>query len=243
MTLALFLFYVDTLAAIKQMFATALCLIAVDRFLQGKKFRFVILILLAMTIHPYAVMYFAVPFLMFTPWTRKTWYLLFGFAVFGFAFQFLSERIIFLTTLMGEEYTVEQLDYLGMNPFRVMVRCVPILLSVFVRDRIKYSEQEPEDNLFLNLSMIAGEVSFVALFGTALLIGRISNYFMPFQVLSIPWLIKYMDKRYRWIVVSLSLVLYFAFFIADAYLSGNDTFDNEFSRMTFFEFIEQGIYE
>ena len=239
--LAFVLYYTSTMAAVKQTFATALCLLAVDRLITKKKFLFVILILAASLVHPYALLYLICPLLMFKPWSRKTWYLLVFFGLFGVSFRLLSERIVFFTTLMGEEYTVENLTMHGMNPFRVAVRCVPIIISFFIRDRIKYSQEDYRDDLFVNLTMLSGEFSFVALFGTALLLGRISNYFMPFQILTIPWLIKFFDKKYDWIIKLVAIIFYLAFFITECYISGNDVFDNEFTRMTFFEYLRSII--
>jgi len=234
--------YVDFLAAIKQMFAMSLCLVAVDRLIQGKKIRFILWLLIASTIHPYSLMYLICALFFFKPWSRKTAYMLFGFLIIGFSFRALVSRIVFFTTLIGEDYTVENLTLQGMNPLRVAVLCVPIFLSFLLRDRIKYSNDDRENNLFLNTTMLSGELSFVALFGTAILMGRVSNYFLPFQVLSIPWLFKYLDKKYKWVVTTAAIILYFVFFTYDCYRSGNQVFDVEFSRMTLFDYIDEGIF-
>lgn len=233
--------YNNVLSAIKQTFATALCLVAVDRYLENKKTKFVLWILIAILIHPYAVMYFIVPFLNFKPWTRKTWLLLIGFMLFGFSLQFLAGRIIGLTALIGEEYTVEQLNMSGINPFRVLVSFVPIFISFIYRKRIEESYTSRTDDILLNLTMLNASLTFVGLFGTALLIGRIANYFIYFQALTVPALVKLFNKQYRWIIKIIAFIAYFGFFAYECYHSGNDVFDLEFSRMTFWEYLSQEL--
>ncbi|MGN0262417.1 MAG: EpsG family protein, partial [Eggerthellaceae bacterium] len=77
--------YALVFAAIKQCFAIALCLIATDRYLEGKRGMFVLWILLAMTFHPYSFMYLFVPFLTSNPWTKRT-YIIIGLTLLVGAF-------------------------------------------------------------------------------------------------------------------------------------------------------------
>lgn len=233
--------YTNVISAVKQTLATAFCLIAVDRYFSGKKVKFALWILIAMLFHPYAVMYFIVPFLSFKPWTKKTWFLLISFMLFGVSLQFLAGRIISLTAFIGEEYTVEELNLAGINPFRVLVSCVPIFISFLYRKRIDERFTTGEENTILNLTMLNGALTFVGLFGTALLLGRIANYFIYFQALAIPSLVKYFDKRYRWIIKILAVIAYFGFFAYECYHSGNAVFDIEFSRFTFWEYLSQEL--
>lgn len=81
--------YTFALAAIKQCMAMALCMIATDRAINKKYLTFAALVLVASLFHPYALMYLAVPFLTFRPWSYKTALMVGAFALLGISLQSL----------------------------------------------------------------------------------------------------------------------------------------------------------
>lgn len=228
------------MAAIKQCAAMALSLLAVDRLLCKKRVAFVLWILLAITFHPYALMYLICPLLFFVPWTKKTWYMIGAFGIAGLSLQLLLGRIIDVTTMLGEAYTTESFSGEGVNPFRVAVCFVPLLLSFVLRKKIDFTNCSKEDALFMNLTMLNAEIMFVGLFGTANYFGRLANYFSLFTNVSLPWLMKYIDKKYRFIIYVLAVIGYLGFFWYGNARAGGDlgNFDSQFRRITLWEYLK-----
>lgn len=186
-------------------------------------------VLIAAGIHPYALMYLLVPLMTFRPWSRRT-YLLLGLALLGgFLLRPLIGTLVDITTMMGEEYTVESFTQSGVNVFRVLVCNVPLVLSFLYRKKLFRDSTQAED-LIVNLTMLNGAIMFVGLFGTANYFGRLANYFLIFQSLSLPWMLKKIGGRDGQILKVLLILGYVAYFWYANVI--NIPFDQDFARLT-----------
>lgn len=237
--MAVFLFFTVgmftfSMAAIKQCLAMAICLIAVDRALRGKYLSFALWVLLAAGFHPYALMYFIVPLLMFRPWSLMTVVMLAVFAVIGVIMESLVGTIVDVTDLLGENYDAEAFTGEGVNPFRVAVVAVPILVSFLTRQQIAH-ENNRVQNLMVNLAMLNGEIMFVGLFGTANYFARLANYFLPFQAMAMPWLLSHFEPRSRRLMTWGAVGGYGAFYVfSNAIL---DNFDYHYASVTVWKYL------
>ena len=186
-------------------------------------------VLIAAGIHPYALMYLLVQLMTFRPWSRRT-YLLLGLALLGgFLPRPLIGTLVDITTMMGEEYTVESFTQSGVNVFRVLVCNVPLVLSFLYRKKLFRDSTQAED-LIVNLTMLNGAIMFVGLFGTANYFGRLANYFLIFQSLSLPWMLKKIGGRDGQILKVLLILGYVAYFWYANVI--NIPFDQDFARLT-----------
>ena len=241
LVLSIFLFYTMgcytfTMAAIKQCIAVAFCLVAVDRELNGERKKFFFWILLATTFHPYSLMYLIVPFLFFSPWTNRTFYLLGIFFVAGIALQPLLGTVVSITSMMGEEYDVASFQGEGVNVYRLGVIWAPVLLSALGYKFFRQSTGKTM-NLALNLTMLNAEIMFVALFGTANYFARLANYFLFFQCISLPWIIQTLNERSKRLITLLVIMMYSAYFYyANAI---NQVFDKLFNAITFSAYLKE----
>lgn len=222
-------------AAIKQTAAVAICLLAVHFFLEKKYYRYVLCILLAATIHPYALMFLTAPIFTYKPWTKNTYRFIVLFIAIGLALQPLMGTIISITTMIGEEYTVEEFSGAGVNIFRVLVCNVPFILSFIYRNQL-FADSSREQDLFMNLSMLNGAIMFVGLFGTANYFGRLANYFLIFQIVSLPWMVGKIHGRGRNVIKVVMIICYMAYFYYAHAI--NLPFDNYFRRYTIAEYLE-----
>lgn len=227
--------YFFSLAALKQCFAIALCLVATDRMLRKKWVSFVLLVLLASTFHPYALMYLVTPFLCFGPWSKRTYLMVAIFLMIGLCLQPLIGTIIDITTMLGEEYTVEDFSGAGVNVFRFLVGLVPIVLAYFVRNKIQKSEDRAL-NLSLNLTMLHGVILFVALFGTANYFARLSGYFSIFTAISLPWLLRFFEPKSRRLLTFAMVILYTIFICYD--LNCHGSFDSHYDYVTLWQYLK-----
>lgn len=237
--LMLMMCYTFTFAAIKQCFAMAICLVAVDKCINKKYIQFLLCIGFAVLFHPYAIMFLVAPFLFFKPWTKKTYFLLIFFAFIGFSLQLFVGRIIDITSMIGESYNVETFSGEGVNPMRVCVHLTPLVLSFLVRKNIPNEKCTEAECLCLNLTLLNGELMFVGLFGTANYFGRLANYFSIFPVITIPWLFKFVDKRYRTFLLICAISAYMIFFYFENTISGMNPFNEEFRRITLWEYFNR----
>lgn len=227
--------YTFTLAAIKQCVAVALCLVATDRALQKKWKAFVLYVLLAAMFHPYSLMYLLVPFLMFCPWSGRTYLLLAAFGIAGVVLEPLLGTIVNITSMIGEEYNAATFSGEGVNVFRVAVCNMPLVLSFMTQKQVRYQNSE-KNNLMINLSMLNGEIMFVGLFGTALYFARLANYFLIFQTISIPWMLNHFEPKSKRFMTIAAVVCYFAFFYYQNAI--NQPFDYYYSGMTLIEYLK-----
>ena len=225
--------YTFCFAGIKQAAAVGIALLGVMLFLRGHTLGYLLCIAVATGIHPYSLMYLLVPFARFRPWSRNTYVLLVSALLGGFLLQPLLGTIVNITTLLGEEYSVSSFSGEGVNIFRMIVCNVPTVLSFLYRGKL-FRNSTPEENLIMNLTMLNGAIMFIALFGTANYFARLANYFVIFQTLSLPWMLRKIGGKDGRILTILMIIGYTAYF-----LYGNLVaipFDSDFARLTLEEY-------
>lgn len=229
--------YTFAFAGIKQAAAVGIAVISVLFALRKKWIPYVLGVLIATLIHPYSLMYLLVPLLEFRPWTKKTYWMLALFLAAGFLLQPLVGTVVSITTMLGEEYTVSSFTGEGVNIFRVLVCNVPLVLSYLYRDKL-FAGSSKTENLVVNLTMLNGAIMFVGLFGTANYFGRLANYFLIFQSLSLPWMLKKIggrDGKMLTILMVLGFIAYFYYANVIAI-----PFDQDFARLSLSEYFALG---
>ena len=227
--------FVFSLAAIKQCTAMALCLLATDRAINKKYLRFVLYVLTASLFHPYALMYLIVPFLFFRPWSKYTVFMLIIFGAIGFGMQSLVGTILNVTDMLGESYDAKSFIGEGVHPMRLLVTAVPLVLSLLTAKQIREKEDR-EQYVITNLTMLNAEIMFVALFGTANYFARLANYFIPFQAVCIPYLLKQYDYKGRQTMTVLATTGYSLFFFYSYFIY--EKFDINFWTITLREYLK-----
>lgn len=228
--------YTFAFAGIKQAAAVGIAVIAVMFALKKKWIPFVVCVLVAASIHPYALMYLLVPFMEFRPWTKRTYWMLAIFLMAGILLQPLIGTVVNITTLLGEEYTVSEFTGAGVNIFRVLVCNVPLMLSFLYRKKLFVNTSKAE-NLMVNLTMLNGAIMFVGLFGTANYFARLANYFLIFQSLSLPWMLKKIGGKDGPILTILMVAGYLVYFYYENTI--NLPFDQDFARLNLSEYLAQ----
>lgn len=227
--------YVFNMAAIKQCAAMAIGLIATDRAIRKKYIAFAFYVLLATLFHPYALMYLVVPFLFFRPWSKYTVIMLVIFAMVGAGMEALLGTLLSVTDMLGEHYDAASFNGEGVNPLRLLVTAVPVFLAALTARQIEQDE-EKDQYLIVNLSMLNAEIMLVALFGTANYFARLANYFLPFQAVAIPWLLKQYDTEGRRLMTGLATSCFSLFFIYSNAFANK--FDPEYYRMTLWSYLQ-----
>lgn len=219
---SLFLFlsftvFAFTMAAMKQTIATAIAIWALPQFLSGKKFKAAVIILLAMLIHPYVIIYFVVFFDSKTIWDKKTFFMIFiALLVALFNETFLSAALN-ITSSIGDEYELEYFTEGGMNILRIAVYIVVPILSFICRKSIQ-KNADGMSLLAINLSLVSALFVVVASMGGANMFGRMANYFDIFQCLALPVIFKYGIKtKNEKILLGTVSILCFTYFYYSYY--------------------------
>ena len=228
--------YTFAFAGIKQAAAVGIAAVAVTLALKGKWLLYIAAVGIATLIHPYSLMYLLVPFMEFRPWTKKTYWMLVIFIAAGFMLRPLIGTVVDITTMLGEEYTASSFTGEGINIFRVLVCNVPLVLSFVYRRRL-FADSTKAENLIMNLTMLNGAIMFVGLFGTANYFGRLANYFLIFQSLSLPWMLKKIGGKDGRVLALLMVLGYIAYFYYANVI--NQPFDQGFARLSISEYFAQ----
>jgi len=227
-------FYTFTLAAIKQCMATAFCLLSISAALDKKWIRYIVCIGLATMFHPYSMVYLLVLFLMFKPWTKRTFIYMAVFISIGFLLENLLGVVLDITDMMGANYDETSFVGEGVNIFRVLVSFVPLMMAL-LGGRKTFENSTKTDNLMFNLAMLNALIMFVGLFGTANYFARLANYFLPGQIITLPFLLKRWTPRQRTILIILCIVGYLGYFYYEHAIIR--PFDIGYPQMNFFDYI------
>lgn len=244
LSLTLFLFYATnaytiSAAALKQSVAIAFGLIAVIFALKRKWVWYALFLFIAATYHPYVLVYALVPFLMFKPWTRKTYVILAGSLVAGFALESLLGTIVDITAMIGDSYSEENLIGEGINAFRVLVANVPLVLTFLYRKYL-FRNSSRMEHLMINLAMVNGAIMFVGSFGTAIYFSRLASFFTIAQCLALPWILQKLPRGHRQFLTMGMIVGYTGFFLYANVLS--QSFDANFSRITLWQYLQNYVF-
>lgn len=227
-------FYTFAFAAIKQCMATAICLFGIDFLMQKKSVPYVLTVAIASLFHPYAIVYLLLLLMDFRPLTWKTYLYIGVFVVIGFGLNRIIGTIVDVTTVIGADYDMTSFVGEGVNIFRVLVCFVPLVLS-FVCGWKLFANSTRTENILFNMAMLNALIMFVGLFGTANYFARLANYFLPAQVVVLPWMLKKIAKQDRQILTVLCVVGYTGYFMYGNLVQS--VFDNCFAQITLWRYI------
>ena len=127
--LSIFLFlaftvYAFTMAAIKQTLATAIGIWAIALYIRGKRVLPALIILFAMMIHPYVLIFFIMYFMPRNIWDYRSLVLIIIALIAGFFFTNIVDRLMDLSSALGDEYDMSLFYGSGVNRFRLITYAI-----------------------------------------------------------------------------------------------------------------------
>lgn len=182
---SLFFFFINffsfSMAGLKQAIAMAIALYALDAFMRKKYCRAAIIFFVAYTFHPYIICLLSVILLTESIWNTRTVVII---IIIVFVIANFENFLGFFTSI-GKEY--EATSFLGqtINPFRIIVESIPIIISWIYRKKIN----ETNDKwliLGINLSIVSFFILVLGLFFNAMYLGRIATYFSIISFIALP---------------------------------------------------------
>ena len=204
--------YLESMAAIKQTIAIGISLYAVDAYLNKKYVKAILLLLVAMTFHPYIVCLVCVPFLKRKIWDGKT-ILVIILCVIAFMNM---DKVFAMFDVIGRDYSGEVFNDYTINPIRVLVESIPVVISWIYRHELNKKE-----NKLLILGMNMRIISFVfiamGLFVNPIYFGRMSSYFASLSAIAIPEMLNLVWKENRngRVYIIGYYIFFFIYFVMD----------------------------
>lgn len=222
--------FIFSMAGIKQAIAMGIALYAISGYLNKKYFKAVLLLLLAMWFHPYVICLIAVPFLKKDVWSLNT---VFVIVVCFFAFMNM-ETVFNLFSIIGKDYSEESFNDYTINPMRVLVEAVPVIVSLIYRKKINKSNNVLL-KLGVNMRIISFAFIFLALFVNPIYLGRMSTYFSLLSSTVIPEMlyICWHDEKNGDLFKKFYYAFFFVYFVLDMTKLGRiNFFYDQFQQTT-----------
>ena len=199
----------------RQFLAVAIALIAF-RFLFEKKYiPYVLLILLASTIHLTAIILLPVAFIVNSrPWSIRVFIVL-GIAI--FALIATNQFTDFLNSSLQDTQYSDSVEYWqqehfgGTNPIRVLVQIVPTVIAFVARRKLAENSNRLID-ISINMSVVSTAIWLVSMVTSGIHIGRLPIYVSLFNNILLPYEIQILfNEKDQRIVKIAMVVLYLAY--------------------------------
>ncbi|MGN0661267.1 MAG: EpsG family protein [Oscillospiraceae bacterium] len=181
--------FTNMMGGIRQFLAVSLIIFASDYIFQKKFFKFLILMLLAYSIHATAIIWLFIFFLVQgKPWNPK----IISIIILALLAVFMVDNFtnILSDALEGtdyEGYTTQFAKDDGSSIFHTLIAAVPAAIAFWKRKEIAEKNQK-HIFVMVNCSIIAVLVSLLANFTSGILIGRFPIYLTLYNFALLPWM-------------------------------------------------------
>jgi len=212
--LSLFLYittgcYLVTMNGVRQYLVSAILFLCIKLITDGKWLPFLIIVLIASTMHTSALLFIPIYFFVrLKPWSKLIGITLFASVVILLSFGQIGTLL--LGSLEGTEYSHYQ-EYIateggGANIIRVFIAAVPVMLAYLCRRQIEMNNDK-FINILINFSVL--NLIFYILALQNWIFARMCMYFGLYGLILLPWLIKELfDNKTSTIIYISSFICY-----------------------------------
>ncbi len=202
---------------LRQFLAVSIILLATPFIIKKKYWLSLIFILLAVTIHTSAIIMIPIIFIVQgKPWNKRT--LL--FIIFAVAMMYLFGRnsgmldgMLENTEYSGLMETAKETGDDGVNPIRVLVNSIPMILSLIGKKQIE-RDDNPVINVCVNMSVITTGVYLVGMVTSGIMIGRLPVYTDLYSFILLPYETeRIFNKETSKMIKIMMIVFYFAYYL------------------------------
>lgn len=176
----------------------------------GKAVRFIAVALLMSTVHYTAILMIPVYFVARSkPWRIRIAIFIIIIVLICFFvepfFEGLEDTVLEGTAYEGATEQFEEDD--GVNPLRVLFASIfPVLALIRRKQLEEHYEEEPMLPIAINMSLVAAALYVVGVFSSGILIGRLPIYCSIYNILLVPYILKYGFNKKDSTVVRLGMV-------------------------------------
>ena len=191
-----------------------------------KRWLYILVVLVLSLIHSSAL--YALPFIIIAmlskPWDWKMLLLVAAVAV---AIANADQFVDVLTETVAQDYAETFSDSSGSNIIRTAVAFVPVVIS-FAKRRIIQEKDDRYLDLCVNMSLVCALLYALSSFTNGILIGRMPMYFLVYNLMLLPWLIKhcFMPGNRRMLTI-VCIGCYLVYFTYQATVAGNYYYASE----------------
>lgn len=230
--------YIMYLAALKQCIAVFILMIALPYAVEGKYVRFYLLVFLAVLFHTHAFLFAIVPLFFGKPWGKGTWIFLAAVLVAMATYNVTLGAFMRYAQSIGALVDESELfDGHSINPLRVAVYWVPVLIALIFRKRL-FTDSTRRENMFVNMSIASAFILTIGLVQAANLFARMAAYFEVATIIALPWMInKLFTKQSARFVTICASALYFIYFWYENAI--NRGFEYDYAAITWWQFIQE----
>lgn len=229
--------YLFSMAGLKQVISIAISLFAIEGLIEKKYIKFIVLLLLAMTFHPYIICLLILPFLKGKIWDYKVILIV----IVGFFLMFNLDRILEFAGMIGKEYSQEEFTGNTINPIRVLVEAVPLLITFVFRRKIRERTDNQYVILGVNMQLLRFAFIFIGLFMNPIYFARMGSYFGQLSCIATPIILHLcFDDIKNGFVWRISYYLFqLTYWLFDLTKIGTiSLFNDRFNHISFTEFVQ-----
>lgn len=228
--------YISYIAAVKQCVAVMLLICSIPYLLEKKYGRFYVLVFLAILFHTHAFMFAIMPLFTSKPWNKRTFIFL-GLTIFA-ALTYKNTLGIFMEYAQSIGAMVsenEVFDGHQINVLRVAVYAVVPITAFVFRQRL-FFDSTPEENVFVNGSILSCFILSLGLVEGGNLYARMASYFEWMTPIAVPWIInKLFTKKLAVLVTIAAAIFYFIYFYYEFAIT--KSFSTSYHMITFRQFL------
>lgn len=225
-----------TLAAIKQVLAISVLLLAMPFLEQKKWIRYYLMVFIAMTLHTYALAFAVLPLFRLRPWSAFTF--LFLGTVIAIMLNFESVITSFLDQADDVGKTIHSSDVLNntsLNILRVLVYAATPLVTLLFRKWL-FRDSRVIHNVLAHMSIISFAFMLLGTQNGANVFARMGTYFEIGTICTLPWMIpKTFDRRSAQLVSTVVVILFLGYFFYEFTFTKDF---NSFKAYTLWQFIQ-----
>lgn len=217
-------FYIVSMNGIRQVLASAILFTGITFILEGKWFKYILVVLFASTFHQSALVLIPIYFLVrFKAWSRATFTLLGCSIIIVFGFDQFSSLLF--SAIEGTQYgEYKEFDEGGANVIRVAVDAVPLVLAYLGRDKLR--ELLPKSDYIVNMSLIG--FVFMIISTQNWIFARFSIYFNLYQLILISWVIKVFREKDQKLIYYGLILCYLIYFYFENVINLNIVYRSEY---------------
>lgn len=212
-----------TMNGMRQCLAAAILFIFNNLIIKGKFKVYLVIVLIASTIHASALIMIPVYFIVRQEaWSKKVMIMAILASV-GVVFYNVLSPILFKLLENTQYAGYAEFNEGGSSIMRTIVNIIPIVLAYIKRDELK--EIWPESNIFVNMALI--NVIFVAFGMFNWIFNRFALYMQLYNFILIPYMIRHCFKgKERRLLYYGVLICYFIFFYREQVIGMNMSYHN-----------------
>lgn len=216
--------FIMSMNGIRQFLAAAIFFVATKYLLEGDWKKYIIVVLVACTIHQSALILIPIYFVVRRKaWTYQTFILVSFAVIFVTGFAVFSEALF--TVIKDTKYSEYQdLEKNGANFLRVIVNAVPVVIAFIGREKLR--ELFPKSDYIVNMCLINLIFMFIAT--QQWIFARFSFYFGLYNLILIPWIIKLFVPKEQKLIYYAVMVCYFIYFYYENVISLNIVYKSDF---------------